>query len=313
MRVFISYSHNDEKALKQLRKHCANLERSGDIKTWYDHDILAGSELDVEIEQELKESELFLLMVSPDFIASDYCINREMKFALERQSAGNARVVSVIVEECDWKAIDGLRQLKVLPKDGKPISLWDNQNKAYKNVVDELRRIIKEKNAPTTISESKSKPDAKHAATSRYRIKRDFDEFDRKDFRDSAFATIKDHFQREIEEIDSIDGLRGKFKGRKSTAFGATVENTGKSNATAYITVHCGDSRAYMNDIYYSFEKNAPDNLANGWFDVSQDDYKQFLTHSIDLIGNADKQSTPQQAANKLWRDFISIAGINPD
>ncbi|APG49016.1 toll/interleukin-1 receptor domain-containing protein [Phaeobacter porticola] len=151
MRAFISYSHHDKAALDRLHVHLKNLTREGQIETWYDRDILAGSELDSEIEREMEAANLFLLMISPDFIASDYCVEREMKRALERHAAGSARVVPIIVEECDWKAMGELRLLKAVPTDGKAISGWANPNTAYLNVVQELCRIIEAENAPSPI------------------------------------------------------------------------------------------------------------------------------------------------------------------
>lgn len=135
MRAFISYSHHDKTSLERLHVHLSNLKRSGNLETWYDRDILAGSELNTEIETELASANLFLLLISPDFIASDYCVEREMSRALERHAEGTCRIVPIIVEECDWMAIDELRKLKALPEDGKPISQWANENTAYLNAV----------------------------------------------------------------------------------------------------------------------------------------------------------------------------------
>lgn len=172
--------------------HLKNLTRDGQIGTWYDRETLAGSELDVEIEEKLEAADLFLLMISPDFIASDYCVEREMRRAFERHAAGNARVVPIIVEECDWKAMGDLRQLKAVPTDGKAVSEWVNQNSALLNVVQELRRIIETENTPTAATKAKSEQVEALAAMTRYRVKREFDEIDRGDFRDAAFTTLKD-------------------------------------------------------------------------------------------------------------------------
>ena len=139
MRAFISYSHNDKAALDRLHVHLKNLTREGRIETWYDRNILAGGELDAEIERELEASDLFLLLVSPDFIASDYCVEREMRRALERHAAGTARVVPIIVEECDWKAMRELRQLKAVPTDGKAISAWARPTPRLRNTVESVR------------------------------------------------------------------------------------------------------------------------------------------------------------------------------
>ncbi len=313
MRAFISYSHHDKAALERLHVHLKNLIRDGHIKTWYDRDILAGSELDAEIEREMEAADLFLLMVSPDFIASDYCVEREMKRALERHAAGNARVVPIIVEECDWKAMDMLRQLKAVPTDGKAISEWANPNTAYLNVVQELRRIIEAENAPMATAKTAPEPVTERTATARYRAKREFDEIDRGDFRDSAFATIKDYFRRAIDEIDSIDGLRGRFADRGATSFGATIVNGGQRNGTAHITVHCRNSHVALGDIYYSFNENAGDNTANGGFNISADDYEQFLTQTMNMFGSADERLTPHHAAEVLWNEFIGNAGVTYD
>lgn len=313
MQAFISYSHNDKPSLDRLHVHLRNLIRDGHIETWYDRDILGGSELDAEIERELEAADLFLLMVSPDFIASDYCVEREMKRALERHHAGTARVLPIILEECDWKAMDELRQLKAVPTDGKAISVWANPNTAYLNVVQELRRIIETEHTPVATVKADTESIATRPAMARYRAKRDFDEIDRVDFRDAAFATIKDYFRRATEEIDSIDGLRGRFIDRGPTSFGATVVNGGQRNGTAHITVHSRNSHIALGDIYYSFNENAGDNTANGGFNVTADDYEQFLTQTMNMFGNADERLTPHHAAEALWNEFIGNAGVTYD
>ena len=313
MRAFISYSHHDKAALDRLHVNLKNLTRGGHIETWYDRDILAGGDLNAEIARELEAADLFLLLVSPDFIASDYCVEREMKRALERHAAGAARVVPIIVEECDWKAMGELRQLKAVPTDGKAISEWANANTAYLDVVQELRRIIEADGLPTTVTTAAPKPVAVRPATTRYRAKRQFDQIDKSDFRDAAFVIIKDYFRRATMEIDSIEGLRGRFVDRGATSFGATIVNGGHRNGTAHITVHCRNSHVAMGDIYYSFSENAGDNTANGGFNVSADDYEQFLVQTMNMFGKADEQLKPDRAAEVLWNEFIGSAGISYD
>lgn len=313
MRAFISYSHHDKAALERLHVHLKNLTRGGHIETWYDRDILAGSDLDAEIERELEAADLFLLLVSPDFIASDYCVEREMARALERHSTGKARVVPIIVEECDWKAMGELRQLKAVPTDGKAISEWANANTAYLNVVQELRRIIDAEGQPAAAAKAAPEPAAMRPSLPRYRAKRQFDQIDRAEFRDAAFATIRDYFRRAAEEIDSIEGLRSRFVDRGAFSFGATVVNGSHRNGTAHITVHCRNSQVALGDIYYSFSENAGANTANGGFNVSADDYEQFLIQTMNIFGKADERLTPERAAEVLWNEFIGNAGISYD
>lgn len=311
MRAFISYSHQDTGALERLHVHLANLQREGRIETWYDREILAGDVLDDEISQELEQANLILLMVSPDFIASNYCIEREMQRALERHDAGEARVVPIIVEPCDWAAMPQLRRLKAVPKDAVPISDWANANTAYLDVVQEIRRIVDASgtNTPEPALDEPA-PVAPQRGVPRYRVQRDFDEIDRSEYRDLAFSTIKDYFQRAIGEIDAVEGLRGRFVDRGANSFGSTVVNRGRQHGTAHITVHCRNAGLAPGDIYYSFNENAGENTANGGFNVSSDEYEQFLVLTMAMFGNEPNRLKPEQAAEYLWNQFIEQAGI---
>jgi hypothetical protein len=65
------------------------LRRDGLLTTWYDREILAGAELHKEIAENLADSDVFLALVSPDFLASDYCYDKEMHLALKRHEDGS--------------------------------------------------------------------------------------------------------------------------------------------------------------------------------------------------------------------------------
>ena len=134
MKVFISYSHRDEPVLERLHTHLAMLRREDAIDEWYDRDILAGGDIDQEIAAELEVCELFLPLVSPDFLASDYCYETEMSRALERHDNSEIRVVPIIVEPCDCPN-SPLRRLKAILNDVKPIREWTNENASYLNIV----------------------------------------------------------------------------------------------------------------------------------------------------------------------------------
>ena len=187
MKVFVSYSHKDEAALERLRTHLATLRRDGRIDEWFDREILAGGEIDAEIAERLESSGLFLLLVSPDFLASDYCMEREMERALERHRSGAARVVPIVIEPCDWTSTP-LRDLKALPQNGKPISEWTNENNAFLDIVQELRRVLDAEGMPhaTVREEATVRAGPVQPSVRRYRVKRDFDEIDRSDFREAG-------------------------------------------------------------------------------------------------------------------------------
>jgi hypothetical protein len=174
-KAFISYSHRDEKALERLHTHLATLRRDGKITAWYDREILAGDDIDTEISSNLKASEIFLALVSPDFLASNYCYEQEMTKALERHAESTLRVIPIILEPCDWR-LTPLGKLKALPKDGKAISIWTNENIAYLDVVTELRRISSEQEQPkrSDQKENEAVPRSEKRETKRYRIKSEF-------------------------------------------------------------------------------------------------------------------------------------------
>ena len=262
-KAFISYSHRDEKALEQLHAHLATLRRERILTAWFDRQILGGGEIDREITSKLAESDIFLALVSPDFLASNYCYEEEMTKALERHADGTLRVVPLIVEPCDWKSTP-LGKLKALPKDGKPISTWTNENVAYLDVVTELRRIASEQQ-PTRQNEPENK-----AATSskrearRYRIKKEFDSIDRDDFRQKAFLAIQEFFRESVNELNEVsDQIRSRFEKISDLAFSCTVLNKANSGE-AHITVR-SDTEHFGGEISFSFSRRASANTANGF------------------------------------------------
>jgi hypothetical protein len=116
------------------------LKREGKLTEWFDRGILPGGDVEKEIVACLAASDLFLALVSPDFLGSQYCYEREMAEAIGRHDTGSMWVVPIILEPCDWRA-SPLGRFKAIPRDGRPISEWPNANAAYYDVVTELRRL----------------------------------------------------------------------------------------------------------------------------------------------------------------------------
>jgi hypothetical protein len=140
--IFISYSHKDEALREQLGTHLSLLRREGVIDEWHDRRIDAGQEWAGEIDAHLNSAAVILLLVSADFLASDYCYNLEMKRALERHDARDARVIPVILRPVDWRgALFG--KLQALPKDGKAVTSWPNQDEAFTDIAAAIRRVVK--------------------------------------------------------------------------------------------------------------------------------------------------------------------------
>lgn len=144
--VFISYTHADESFKNELIKHLSLMRRSGDVSIWHDRDITGGKEWKGEIDTHLEQADLILLLISADFIASDYCWDVEMKRAMERHEAKTARVIPIILRETDWHH-SPFSKLQALPKNARPVNdkrVWPSYDEAWVNVVQGLRRTITE-------------------------------------------------------------------------------------------------------------------------------------------------------------------------
>lgn len=139
--LFYSYSHRDEKFRDALAKHLALLKRQGLIKEWYDRQIDAGEEWRDAIDEHLEAADIILLLVSSDFIGSDYCFDKEMGRALERHDKGEALVIPIIVRPVSWSGAP-FGRLQALPKDGKPVTIWDNRDLAWVNVAEGITKMI---------------------------------------------------------------------------------------------------------------------------------------------------------------------------
>ena len=139
--VFYSYSHKDEALRDELNKHLALLKRQRVIRDWHDRRIAAGTEWSGQIDEHVNSAGIILLMVSADFMASDYCWDVEMSRAMERHEAGEAVVIPVILRAVDWHSAP-FSKLQALPKDGKPVTSWPNLDEAFTNIATGIRGAV---------------------------------------------------------------------------------------------------------------------------------------------------------------------------
>jgi tetratricopeptide (TPR) repeat protein len=153
--LFYSYSHKDEGLRDQLENHLAMLKRKGIIKGWHDRRISAGREWEGQIDEHLNSSDIILLLVSSDFLASDYCYDVEVKRAMERHEAGEARVIPVILRPCDWQSAP-FGKLEALPKDVKPVTRWEDRDEAFLDVARGIRIVAEEISETREIETSQS-------------------------------------------------------------------------------------------------------------------------------------------------------------
>ena len=133
IKIFCSYAHEDEALLNKLKAQLRPLEREGLIELWHDRDISAGTEWEHEIDARLAAADIILLLVSPDFMNSNYCYGIEMKQAIDRHNAGEARVIPILLRPTDWQGAP-FDKLQALPTNAELITCWRNRDEAFLDV-----------------------------------------------------------------------------------------------------------------------------------------------------------------------------------
>ena len=143
LRLFYSYSHKDEKLRDELETHLKILNRKGLITSWHDRKILPGARWGNEIDQNLEQADIILLLVSADFLASDYCYDVEMMRALRRHEKRTAVVVPIIIRDVDFKNAP-FSNLQALPKNARAVTKWNDQDSAWRDVEEGIERLVGE-------------------------------------------------------------------------------------------------------------------------------------------------------------------------
>lgn len=142
--IFLSYAREDQKLLNELLKHLAILKRTGIAILWQDQDISGGTEWRKALDKHMDTSDIILLLISSDFIASDFCYSIEMQRAMERHARHEACVIPVILRPASWHTAP-FAVLQALPKDAKPVVSWSNRDEAFLSVTKGIRDVIKER------------------------------------------------------------------------------------------------------------------------------------------------------------------------
>lgn len=149
VKLFIAYSHQDENWKNELTTHLAALERQGIIAPWHDQCISPGEARQEAIDHNLRTAQIILLLISPDFIASDRLWQRELQQAMVQHTAGLARVIPVILRPTLWSDTP-FGHLAPLPQNGKPILSWADRDEAFLQVAEGIQQNINRLLLPST-------------------------------------------------------------------------------------------------------------------------------------------------------------------
>jgi CheY-like chemotaxis protein len=165
VQVFYSYAHADAALRDELDRHLSLLERRGVIRSWHDREITPGDEWRAAIDEHLSSADLVLLLVSSDFLASEYCFDVELKLALERRASGVAQVVAVVLRSCDLEGAP-FADVQALPTGLRPVTSWPNRDEAWTDVAKGIRRAVEQLRASPAWASQPSARAARGAARS---------------------------------------------------------------------------------------------------------------------------------------------------
>jgi hypothetical protein len=139
--VFISYSHHDIAHREALDVALATLKRQRVVETWTDQEVAPGDEWNSKIREALKRADIVVFLVSPDFIASDYITDIEVREAFERHQTAASTVVPIIVRPTEGWACTPIGEFQALPTGLLPVTLWDDKDRAWEDVAHGIRRV----------------------------------------------------------------------------------------------------------------------------------------------------------------------------
>lgn len=319
-RVFISYAHKDEPLLQELAAQLKILERNGLIEHWHDRKIIPGEAWDERIKAELEAADIILLLVSHDFINSDYCWGVEIARAIARHDAKTACVIPIVLRDCLWQDAP-FAKIQGLPKDMRPVVDWPSRDAAFADVARGIKRAVTELAARRTgkapsDSSGASEPGASDVAglsdqsasrPARPRLKREFSDLDKDEFTDNAFTAIKTYFEHALTDLTGEDAsINCRFKEIDANRFTAVAYRSGRKVAACTIT------RGGMHGataVMYVEQENAPPNTCNEELHVEHDGsglyLKPLMGTFLGQAGRSNDKMNPEEAAEYLWGRFI--------
>ena len=305
--VFISYSHADEEYRSELEKHLAILKRQGLVSIWHDRRILVGDKFDSEISDNLLEADLVLLLVSSDFLSSNYCYEIEMKTALERHNRAETRVIPIILRACDWQnSLFG--NLMATPKDGRPVTRYTDIDEAFTEIVQAIRAVLPAPEQPLAQEVKTMVPKPKPAIpkSSNVFVKKEFTDEEKDRHLAEGFEYIASFFQNSLEELCGRNtGITQNFRRVDANHFVATIYKHGKEVNRCKIWLSTrgsfGNGIAYSEGQFSNGENSMNDSLS------VEDDGSLLYLHTFmgPLRRDVGNKLTFEGASEHYWARFV--------
>lgn len=316
--LFFSYSHADEELRNQLEKQLMILMRQGVIDTWHDRMIGAGNEWKGAIDSHLETDEIILLLISPDFLSSDYCYDVEMLRAIDRHNSGEAIVIPVFLRPCLWQDAP-FGKIQGVPKDARPVTKWANPDEAMLDIATGIKAAAERINsARNSVVDLSSAPTARLSSasfvpskstleprSSNLHVAKAFTERDRDRYLTETFEYIARYFESSLSELAlRNDNIDGEFRRLDANRFTAAAYREGKKVGTC--TVFIG-ARMMGSGIGYGANDDGASNGYNANLVVTHDDQSMFM--SDQMAGYSGRESnaklSQEGAASHFWDKFI--------
>ena len=308
--LFCSYSHKDSDLRIELEKHLAILKRTKVIDSWHDRRIEAGEVIDHAISTHLQNADIILLLVSPDFLASDYCYDIEMNEAMKRHATWKAVVIPVILRPCDWHDTP-FGKLLATPTDGKPVIQFASLDEAFLDITLAIKKVVKSLtnkatpspiSAPSPVSPGRMNPPVRSSNLTVFKKSTDHE----KDiFIDDAFDFMARYFEASLAELkQQHPKLESRFKRIDAQKFTANIYVDGKVRAECMIFK--GGLGGYSKGISYSHQISATNNSLNESLSIADDGSVLSLKPSgMPMMLQSNRNLTVEGAAEYYWSLLI--------
>ena len=314
--LLFSYSHKDEEMRDRLEIQLATLKRQGFIQTWHDRRIGAGEDFVNEIDTHIENADIILLLVSPDFIASDYCYEIEMRRALERHEHGVALVIPVILRPCDWQSAP-FGRLNAIPKDVRPISKHADLDEGYLDVAVALRKAaekmdmetahVRSQKLPTPEEATSSVPNTRaNIRSSNLALPKTFSEREKDLFQNEAFEFFAIFFENSLFELSKRnEGIECDFRRVDANRFTAKMYKNGYT--VCQCTVFIG-GQDFFGGICYTDSISDSSNSMNESLRVGSDEHSMYLEGAGfgSFSANENGKLTKQGGAEHYWTMLIA-------
>jgi hypothetical protein len=273
---------------------------------------MPGGKLDQNISSALKDSSIFIALLSPDYLASKYCYEKEFEKALEMQTQGMV-IIPIIAEPCDWLNTP-FKDFKALPTDGKPVSNWENKNNGFLDIVQNIRKLVE---MPHAADAQLQASQTQSPVSRNYRVQKDFDSIQKIEFTEKSLHEIKDYLTRYIEEIVQLDNIKSRTMLNDNSTFESILVNRNKIATESHLKVSIVDDssstmfyRSSEKQISYSINGNKMRDFGKT-FTLSNDDFHMFwISNDYSRSSQRAKELSSKEIAELIWNEWLESVGI---